>query len=78
VLLGWVSRELIYGDDRSFATDPKLLDPLAIVRGRFAGHWRLRDGRVELDPASRLSRSERAELESDAEAVELFLRPVER
>jgi hypothetical protein len=74
VLLGWVSRELIYGDDRSFMTDPKLLDPFALVRGRAVAHWRMQDGRVALDePFAPLAKADREALERDAADVERFL-----
>ena len=73
VLLGWISRELIYGDDRSFATDPQLLDPLALVKGRAVAHWRLRDGQVELEPFAKLSRTHERALDEEAEAVVRFL-----
>jgi hypothetical protein len=73
VLLGWISRELIYGDDRSFATDPKLLDPLALVKGRAVAHWRLRDGQVEMERFAKLSGSDAATLGRDAEDVVRFL-----
>lgn len=73
VLLGWISREPIYGDERSFATDPKLLDPLALVKGRAVAHWRLRDGEVELEPFAKLSKADGRALDEDAEAVVRFL-----
>ena len=73
VLLGWISRELIYGDDRSFATDPQLLDPLALVKGRAVAHWRLRDGEVELEPFAKLTRAHERALDEEAEAVVRFL-----
>jgi hypothetical protein len=72
-LLGWVSREPIYGDDRSFMTDPKLLDPFALVRGKAVAHWKLADGEVELDAFRRLSREDREALRKDAEDVKRFL-----
>ena len=73
VLLGWISRELIFGDERSFATYPQLLDPLALVKGRAVAHWRLRDGQVDLEPFARLSRADRAALDVEIEDVTRFL-----
>jgi hypothetical protein len=73
VLLGWVSRKEVYGDERSFMTDPRLLDPFALVGGRAVAHWRLRDGGVELEPFRKLSRAERAALDREAEEVVRFL-----
>jgi len=73
VLLGWVSRQEIYGDKRSFATDPRLLDPFAMVRGRAAGHWRLVDGEAVIEPFSTLSKGVTAALAREARDVKRFL-----
>ena len=73
VLLGWISREDIFGDDRSFATDARLLDPFAMVRGRAVAHWGMPKGEVELEPFGRLAQADRAALEADAEDVLRFL-----
>lgn len=73
VLLGWVSRQHIYGDERSFATDPRVLDPFALVNGRAVAHWRLRDGEVELEPFAKLTRADASVLAEDAQDVVRFL-----
>ena len=73
VLLGWVSRENMFGEDRSFATDGTLFDPFALVNGRVAARWTLKKGSVELTPLRGLARADRAALERDAEDVVRFL-----
>ena len=73
VLLGWISREDIFGDDRSFVTDGRLFDPFALVEGRAVARWRLREGRVELEPFGRLAKADRAALDAEAADVERFL-----
>ena len=74
VLLGWISREEIFGEERSFVTDARLFDPFALVGGRAAARWKLRAGKVELEPFGRLAKSDRAALEAEAADVERFLR----
>jgi hypothetical protein len=73
VLLGWISRKEIFGDDRSFATDARLFDPFAMVRGRVAARWRLKGQRVELEPIGRLGAGERAALDMEAQDAVRFL-----
>jgi len=74
VLLGWISRGDIFGEEKSFGTDARLFDPFALVRGRAVARWKLRAGKVELEPFGRLSRPDRAALEGEAEDVDRFLR----
>ena len=73
VLLGWISREDIFGDDRSFVTDARLFDPFALVRGRAVARWKLREGNVALEPFGRLAKADRAALEAEAADVVRFL-----
>jgi hypothetical protein len=73
VLLGWISREDIFGEHKSFGTDARLFDPFALVRGRAVARWKLREGKVELEPFARLSRADRAALDREAEDVVRFL-----
>ncbi len=73
VLLGWTSREDIFGEHKSYATDARLFDPFALVRGRAVARWKLREGKVELDPFGRLSRADRAALDREADDVVRFL-----
>ena len=73
VLLGWISREHIFGDERSFVTDARLFDPFALVDGRAVARWKLRDGQVELEPFGRLPKDDREALARDADDVVRFL-----
>ena len=73
VLLGWISRKDIFGDDRSFATDARLLDPFAMVRGRAVAHWGMPKGEVALEPFGRLAKADREALRQDAADVQRFL-----
>jgi hypothetical protein len=73
VLLGWISREQIFGDERSFMTDARLFDSFALVGGRAVARWKLRDGEVELEPFGRLPKDDREALARDANDVVRFL-----
>ena len=73
LLLGWTSREPILGGQEGLVTVNGLFRPFALVRGRAAATWRLRDGRVELEPFGRMSRAVRRELDADAADVLRFL-----
>jgi hypothetical protein len=74
VLLGWRSREPLLGTHgRRLVTVNGLFRPFALVRGRAAATWSLRDGRVEIDPFGRLARADRVALEADAEDVVRYL-----
>jgi hypothetical protein len=46
--------------------------PTFLVDGQVAGTWRHADGRVEIEPFTRLSHSARAELEDEAERLAAF------
>ena len=73
VLLGWISRADIFGEEKSFGTDARLFDPFALVRGHAVARWKLRQGQFELEPFGRLSRPDRAALDGEAEDVLRFL-----
>ena len=73
ILLGWTSREPFVGSHAGLVSSNGLFRPFALVRGRAIATWSLRGGQVLLDPFSRLSRSDAAALERDANDVALFL-----
>jgi hypothetical protein len=74
VLLGWVSREaLVSAQQQRLVTDNGVFRPFALVDGRAAATWSLRDGQVALDPLGRLSGADRAALEADAGDVVRYL-----
>jgi hypothetical protein len=73
VLLGWTSREPLLGGHTGIVTVNGIFRPFALVRGRAAATWRLREGEVELEPFRRLTRHERAALEAEAADVVRFL-----
>ena len=73
VLLGWTSREPIVGPHEPALVAGGLFRPFALVRGRAAATWSLRDGEISLDPFGRLSRGDREALEDDAADVVRFL-----
>ena len=73
MLLGWTSREDIAGEHTARVVSGGVFRPFALVEGRTAGTWRLRDGKVELEPFAALEPRTAAVLESDAADVERFL-----
>jgi len=73
VLLGWTSRADIVGDHAGVVTVNGLFRPFAMVGGRAVGLWRLRGGRVELEPREPLGEGVEAALDADARDVERFL-----
>jgi hypothetical protein len=73
LLMGWRSRAAILGRHDSLVVAGGLFRPIALVRGRAAATWRLRAGRVALEPFARLARPDLAALETDAMDVERFL-----
>jgi hypothetical protein len=74
VLHGWTSREPLLGANEPRVTIGGLFRPFALVEGRAAAVWALRDGAVVLEPFQRLPRRVAALLGADAEAVLRFLR----
>jgi hypothetical protein len=73
LLLGWADRTPILGEHADVVTRNGIFRPIMLVDGRAAGTWRLRAGRVELEPFGRLPAAARARLELDAEGVVAFL-----
>ncbi len=75
LLTSWRSRELIVGEAGPKILVGGLFKPFALVDGAAAATWKLRAGRIELEPFGRLSRADREALEADAEDVIRFLDP---
>jgi hypothetical protein len=73
LLLGWRSRAGVLGRHESSVVGGGMFRAIALVRGRAAGTWRFRAGKVELEPFARLPRTVEAALASDARDVERFL-----
>jgi hypothetical protein len=73
VLLGWRDRTPLLRSHAARVTVGGLFHPFALARGRAAATWRLRASAVELEPFARLTREERAVLETDAADVVRFL-----
>jgi Winged helix DNA-binding domain len=73
-LLGWTSRTDIVGErEPNLVTVGGMFYPFAMVGGRAVARWKLRDGRLELEPFGRIARADREALERDAADVERFL-----
>jgi Winged helix DNA-binding domain len=72
VLLGWNSREDILGPHTELVTVNGLFRPFAMVEGRAVATWRLREGRVAIEPLARIPKAARAALDADAADVERF------
>jgi len=73
VLLGWVSREQLLDVDRNLVTIGGMFHPFALVRGRAAALWTLRDGDVAIEPFARITKKDMAALGADAGDVQRFL-----
>lgn len=73
LLLGWRSRDFVLGDAREVVTVNGIFKAIALVRGRAAGTWTLRGGRVELRLWEPQRRAATAALARDAAAVEAYL-----
>lgn len=73
LLLGWRSRDFVLGDAREVVTVNGIFKAIALVRGRAAGTWTLRGGRVELRLWKPQRRATTAALARDAAAVEAYL-----
>jgi Winged helix DNA-binding domain len=73
VLLGWRSREFLVGAHQVVFTVNGLFRPFALVRGRAAATWRLRDGEITLEPLHELAADDAAALEQDAGDVLSYL-----
>jgi hypothetical protein len=78
VLLGWVSRDQILDAGQKIVTLGGVFYPFALVRGRAAALWTLRDGEVAIEPFARVTKKDMAALEEDARDVARFLGPTPR
>jgi hypothetical protein len=73
VLLGWTSREQIISPHNHLVTNTGLVRPFAMVKGRAVATWRLKGGKVSIEPLSRIARKATAALDVDAADVERFM-----
>jgi hypothetical protein len=73
VLHGWTDRTPVLGDRQGIVTSNGMFRPFALVEGRAAALWSLRDGRVQLAPFAPLAPAVQAALTKDAADVERFL-----
>jgi hypothetical protein len=73
VLLGWRSREQLLGSHQGVVTTNGLFRPFALVRGRAAATWRLRQGEVAIEPFTRLTGPESEALGAEAQDVLRYL-----
>ncbi|MGH2973944.1 MAG: winged helix DNA-binding domain-containing protein [Solirubrobacterales bacterium] len=73
VLLGWTSRAEILGPHTHLVTMNGIFRPFAMVDGRAAGTWRLKSGKVTIEPLRRIAKDALAELEAEAADVERFM-----
>jgi hypothetical protein len=73
VLLGWTSRRAILESHEREVVRGGVLRAFALVRGRAAGIWRLRAGKVALEPFHDLAPADVRALEADADDVARFL-----
>jgi hypothetical protein len=73
LLLGWRSREALLGPHRSIVTVNGIFRPIALVRGRAAATWSMPQGKVVLEPLTRLTRGDTAALTGDAADVTRYL-----
>lgn len=73
LLLGWRSREFVLDDAQDVVTVNGIFRAIVVVRGRAAGTWTLRAGRVELRLWRPQGRATTAALAREAAAVEAYL-----
>jgi hypothetical protein len=73
LLMGWKSRAPFLGSDQNLVTSNGLFRPFALVRGRAAATWSLRNGEVALEPFRRISRKDVSALKRDSADVVRFL-----
>jgi hypothetical protein len=74
LLLGWCSREDVLGANTRVVTSNGIFHPIALVRGRAIGIWRLAQDGLALDPFGRVAQRDLAALRRDAADVRRFLR----
>jgi hypothetical protein len=73
VLLGWVSRAPILGENADRVVSGGLFRPFALVEGLAAAGWKWRKGEVGLEPFRRLAADVTVALEAEAADVGRFL-----
>jgi len=73
LLLGWSSREDVLGANTRVVTVNGIFHPIALVRGRAVGIWRLAGHGFALDPFGRVAQRDLAALGRDAADVRRFL-----
>jgi hypothetical protein len=73
LLLGWKSRDAILGEHDHLVVGGGIFRPIALVRGRAVGTWRLNAGKVAFEPFGQLSRTDEVAVQAEAEAVMHFL-----
>jgi hypothetical protein len=73
VLLGWTSREPVLAEHDARVVSGGIFRPFALVSGRAAATWRVRGGKVELEPFDDLKPAVAAALDADAADVVRFL-----
>jgi hypothetical protein len=74
LLLGWTEREDVLGANTHVVTKNGLFHPIALVRGRAVGIWRLAaGGELMLDPFGRIAQRDLTALRRDAADVRRFL-----
>jgi hypothetical protein len=73
LLLGWRSRGAVLGEDPRVVVNGGMFSQFALVEGRGVAVWRLRDGRISIEPWARVSDEDLAALERDGAAVREFL-----
>jgi hypothetical protein len=73
ILLGWNSRQSVLGEHAGKVVLGGLFRGFAMAGGRAVGIWRLREGRVALEPFAELDGEVAAALGQEAAAVQTFL-----
>ena len=73
LLLGWRSRAFVVGEAPEVVTTNGIIRAIALVRGRAAGTWNMRAGRVELSLWEQPAASTADALRRDSAAVETYL-----
>jgi Winged helix DNA-binding domain len=73
LLLGWRSRELVVDRPQKAITNNGIIRAIALVDGRAAGTWGMRQGRVHLDLWQEPNEDTAAALADEAAAIEAYL-----
>lgn len=73
LLLGWTSREQVLGPHTQLVTINGIFKPFAMVKGRAVATWRLKGGKVTIEPLGRVAKAATAALEAEAADVERFM-----